>query len=55
MESLVLSPMSTNWDLLPNPNAISAFPRNITFNQLVWDYLVSTSEVIFPIDPVFSP
>lgn len=33
MESLVLSPMSANQDLIANLTAVPAFPRNVTFNQ----------------------
>ena len=33
--------------------AASASPRNVTFNQSIWDYLVGTSEVICQTDPTF--
>lgn len=33
MESLVLSPKSTNQDLIPNLTAVSASPWNVTFSQ----------------------
>lgn len=46
MESLVLSPTSANKDLIPNLTAVSASPRNVTLNQSIWNYLVSTSKVI---------
>lgn len=50
MESLVLSPMSANQDLIANLTAVPAFPRNVTINQTIWNYLVDTSEVICWID-----
>ena len=53
MESLVLSPSSANPDFIPHLTAESASPRNVTFNQSVLNYLVSTSEVTCLIDPAF--
>jgi len=50
MESLVLSPTSTNHDLLSNLIVISASPRNVIFNQIIRNYLISPSEVICLID-----
>lgn len=41
MESVVLSPMSANQDFF----VVSAPPRNVCFNQSIWNFLVSTSEV----------
>lgn len=49
MESLVLNFTSTNQDLIPN--LIKTTPRNVTFNQSGWNYLVSTSYVIYPTAP----
>ena len=39
MESLVLSPMSVIQDLMPTLTAILASPRNVAFNQTIWNYL----------------
>ena len=39
MESLVLSPMSVIQDLMPTLTAILASPRNVAFNQAIWNYL----------------
>lgn len=50
MESLVLSPMSANWDLILNLILVSAFLRNVAFNQSTWNYLASTRKVIHPTD-----
>jgi len=48
MESCV--PLTANQDL----NAVSVSPRTVIFNQSIWNYLVSTSEVICLIDsPAF--
>lgn len=55
MESLVLSPISAKHYLTPNLISVSAFPKNVTFNQSVCNYLVSTSEVICLIDPCLPP
>ena len=33
--------------------AASASPRNVTFNQSIWDYLVGNREVICQTDPTF--
>lgn len=44
MESIVLSPKSANQDLKLNLIAVSAAPRNVTFSQLVWKYLVSVND-----------
>lgn len=46
MESAVLSSVSVNQVLILNLAAFSAPARNVTFNQLVLNFLVSTSEVI---------
>ena len=35
MDSLVLSPTSANQDLIPNLITVSAFPRNVNFNQSI--------------------
>lgn len=51
MKSLVLSTMSADQILILNLTTISASPRTVTFNQSVWNFLVSTSEVICNIDP----
>ena len=50
-ESFVQSPMSASQDLM----AVLVSPRNVTFNQLVWDYLVTTSKVIHWIYPSCPP
>ena len=55
MESLVLSPTTANQDLVPNLIAVSASSRNVTFNQSIWIYLVSTRKVICLIDPHLPP
>ena len=46
MELLVLSPMSANQDIILNIIAILTSRRNVTFNQSIWNYLVSITEVI---------
>lgn len=46
MQSLVLSPPSANQDLITNLIAVSAAPRNTNLNQSIWNYMVSTKEVI---------
>lgn len=51
MESLVLRPTSTNQDLITNLIAVSTSCRAVTFNLSTWNDLVSTSEIICPIDP----
>ena len=55
MESLVLSPMSTNQDLIPNLIAISISHRNVILNKSTWNFLVSSSELICLTDPFNSP
>ena len=42
---------SPNQDLIPNLMAVSASLRNGILNQSIWNYLVSTREVICLIDP----
>lgn len=55
-DSLVTSPMSEKQDLLPNITAVSTSPRNIILNQSIWNFLVSSSEVInLPSRPLPSP
>lgn len=49
MELVVLSPTSANQDLIPNLIAASASPKNVTFNQSIWNYLVRMSEVVHQI------
>lgn len=44
MESLNLT--SAKQDVILNLTEISASPRNVTFNQSTWNYLVSTNEVM---------
>ena len=51
MESLALSPTSANQDL----TAVLVSPKNVLFNQSVWNHLVSTSEVMCWIDPCLPP
>lgn len=46
MELLVLSRMSANQDIILNLIATLTSPRNVTFNQSIWNYLVSITEVI---------
>lgn len=42
MESFVLNPRSANQDLIANLTAVSnPTPRNVTFNQPTWNFLVS--------------
>ena len=55
MESLVLSPTSAKQGLISNLSVVSASPRNVTFNQLIWNYVISTSEVICTIGPLPPP
>ena len=43
--------MSPNRDLIPNLITLSTSSRNGLLNQSIWNYLVSTSEVICLIDP----
>ena len=38
-------------NIISNLFSVSASPRNVTFNQSIWNYLVSSSEVICLIDP----
>ena len=45
MESFILTPTPANQDLILNLTTVSASPHNITCNQSIWNYLVSTSEV----------
>ena len=45
MESFMLTPTPANQDLILNLTTVSASPHNITCNQSIWNYLVSTSEV----------
>ena len=52
IESLRLSSISPNLNLIPFLITVSASPRHGILNQAIWNYLVSTSEVIFLIDPV---
>lgn len=42
MESPALSLISANQDLI----AVSASPRKVTFNKLIWNYLVSGTEEV---------
>ena len=42
MESLVLNPTSAKEELI----AFSASPKIVTFNQSIWNFLISISEVI---------
>lgn len=49
------SPMSANRVVLAKETAVSASPRNVTFNKSIWNYLVSSSEVICPMDPFCLP
>ena len=49
MESLMLSPMSSNQDLILN-YLVSASPKNEILNQSARNYLVTTSESICLID-----
>lgn len=44
-------PTSTNQDLI----SVSASPRAVTVNQPIWNYLVSSREVICHIDPFYFP
>lgn len=51
----MLSPMSATQDLILNLIAISAPPRDVTFNQSMENYLISNSEVIYMIDLYLHP
>lgn len=42
MESLVLSPTSANQNLISILIAVAASARNMTFNQSICNYLIST-------------
>ena len=55
MELLMLSPMSANQDVIFNLIATLTSPRNMTFNQSIWNYLVSITEVICLKAPCLSP
>lgn len=55
MDSLVLSPLSENQDFIPNLIAVLASPRNMTSNESIWNYLVSTSDVTCLIDTWLFP
>ena len=48
-------PKSQNWDLIPNLITISTFPRVGVSNQSIWHYSISTSEVIYLMDPCHPP
>lgn len=48
-------PISANQNLIPNLTVVSASPRDTTFNHSVWNYLVSTSEVVCQMDPCSPP
>lgn len=43
----VRAPTTTNQDSV----ALPASPGNVTFNLSVWNFLISSSEVIYSIDP----
>ena len=47
--------ITANQDLISNLITVSASPRNVTFNQLIWNYLISTNEVTCRIEPHPSP
>lgn len=49
MESLVLSSVSANQDRIPILISVSVPPKNVTFNQSVWNFL-ATGEVIHHLD-----
>lgn len=51
----MLSSTSANQDILPDLIAVATSPRNVTFNQSVWNYLVGISEVICLVGPPRSP
>lgn len=57
MESLVLSSKSANQDFIPNLITVSASPRNVILasQSEIWNFLVSTSEVIHLMDPFYTP
>ena len=50
MESLVLNSTSANQDLTSKLILISTH-RNVTFSQLTQNYLVSTSDITYPVGP----
>lgn len=50
MESLMLSPMSVNQDLISNLSVVKASARNVNFNQSIWIYVISTGKVICMMD-----
>ena len=55
MDPLVLSPLSENQDSMPNLIAVLASPRNMTSNEPIGNYLVSTSDVTCLIDTCLFP
>ena len=46
----MLNPTPANQDLIPNLTTVSASPHNVTCNQSIWNYLVSTGELIHQVD-----
>lgn len=46
MESLVLSSTSANQNLIPDLTIVSASPRNVMFNQSIWNFMLNTRELI---------
>lgn len=46
MELFVLRPMPANQDLTPNPKTISISHRNAILNKSIWNFLVSSREII---------
>lgn len=52
VESLVLSTISANQELISNLILVLAFPRNMALNQELWKYLIRTCEAIHLIDPI---
>lgn len=51
----MLSSTSTNQDIIPDLIAVATSPRNVTFTQSVWNYLVGVSEVICLVGPPHPP
>ena len=47
--------ITANQDLISNLITVSASPRNVTFNQLIRNYLISTNELPCRIEPHPSP
>ena len=50
-----LRPYVSKINLIPKLIAVTASLRKLTFNQSIWNYLVSTFQIVHPIGPFFFP